>query len=809
MRPGRSTSFDPDLRVVPGYLCRAYAANSKFLAGRSRPAASQLLDELSNPGFGARREIDSNLLILAVLGWVLVLIAGCTQSNSADEPAAASSIPVGVERFLLFPNSAMRASGDSWSNTADYAQAYYAAIDPNDEKDTFAKWKAANRFGTGGEEQLAVFRDVRDLGYGRRMTGRRNVDGSVAFSVENYQVSIAPSGYSAANADAAIAPDPRWHVNTNAIEWSCDPAAPGENPATCRKFAKFFNFSPTGQRHLLVDLDGRGPKAMPGPCLTCHGGRADPLTPVDPAIGKRRFALVNNALSGKRGDILGKLQPFHVDSFEWSGASGFTRADQEATLKKFNEWVLCTYPLPGGGGAGKDACRPTAGPSEWEGTAAELIKAWYGGPDLPRARFSDTYVPAGWTGHESLYLNVIAPYCRACHILRGAGVATAAPPPPTLPARAIDIGQKRIDFSTEAGFRAYADRSKVHVVDRGDMPLALLVYRRFWESSAPAALAAYLDSVPGAGTATAGGGVALRPGRPIADPGPNRMVRAAVATTLTAADSLFASSYSWSVTATPIGGNAVLSNAGNRDAGFVATVAGDYTVQLTVTNGSASDSKNLVVSVSSSFPDPASIRFADVLNLFRKTLQDNNLHCADCHTQGGVPNNPPIAYTDIDRNGDGVIDATDEAWLLEELRGRVNLREIAASPLLRRPTGYQHGRAFNLTLPATGLTHYSELYHWIMNGMPTGGVYANAGPDTVVTFSPSTTDIALDRTTSFGGTSYIWSIQSGPAGATIIGADTSIGTATLRVQGTGVYVVQLQASDGTLTDTATRQITVN
>jgi hypothetical protein len=71
-------------------------------------------------------------------------------------------------------------------NTPAYASAYYAAIDPGNQKDTLAKWQAANGFGTGGgQEHTVVFLDVRDLGYGRRMTGRINADGSVAFMVQN------------------------------------------------------------------------------------------------------------------------------------------------------------------------------------------------------------------------------------------------------------------------------------------------------------------------------------------------------------------------------------------------------------------------------------------------------------------------------------------------------------------------------------------------------------------------------------------------------------------------------------------------
>jgi hypothetical protein len=45
----------------------------------------------------------------------------------------------------------------------------------------------------------------------------------------------------------------------------------------------------------------------------------------------------------------------------------------------------------------------------------------------------------------------------------------------------LDIGQKNIEFSSEAQLRSYAERAKVHVFDRGGMPLAALVYEEFWE----------------------------------------------------------------------------------------------------------------------------------------------------------------------------------------------------------------------------------------------------------------------------------------------------------------------------------------
>src|SRR6266446_5456348 len=311
-----------------------------------------------------------------------VLLCACQQKNTGDEPAS-PGVAFGLDRFLLFPNPIAQTTGGFETDTDPYAEAYYHAIDPANAKDTIDKWKTANGFGSG-TEHLVVFRDVKDLGYGRRMTGRLNTDGSVAFFVENYDVaSISSGGYSSFNVEAAIARDSKWHVGTNAIEWSTAPCTAGEDPANCVgnsngvKFAKFYNFSSaTGQRQLRVDLDGRGLKAMPGPCITCHGGRGDPLTPPD-VSGKPRFPLIENGLSRKRGDVEARLHGMNVDSFSYSTSQpGFAKSDMQPFLKDFNQWILCTYPsaTPGtivsGSWLGSPCTRPTAGPNEWQATNA-------------------------------------------------------------------------------------------------------------------------------------------------------------------------------------------------------------------------------------------------------------------------------------------------------------------------------------------------------------------------------------------------------------------------------------------------------
>src|SRR5687768_346286 len=124
--------------------------------------------------------------------------------------------------FLLFPNPQKQADGSLQTNTIEYAEAYYRAIDPDNERDTLAKYKAKNGFETGtGTEWNVIFGDRRDLGYGRRMYVRQNPDNTMAFYVENYLIQAGPAyAYSPLNLDAAIVRDSRWHVGTNAIEFS-------------------------------------------------------------------------------------------------------------------------------------------------------------------------------------------------------------------------------------------------------------------------------------------------------------------------------------------------------------------------------------------------------------------------------------------------------------------------------------------------------------------------------------------------------------------------------------------------------------
>jgi mono/diheme cytochrome c family protein len=677
------------------------------------------------------------LLICMVL---MPILGACSRGDSAGSNTTALGLS-DPNSFLIFPNPQAQADGSFQLDSTAYAEAYYAAIDPGNTKTTLEDWKTQNGFYSGtGQEVTVVFQDKRDLGYGRRMTARRNADGTVAVMVENYNVVVpGQSNYSALNVDAAVNSDSKWHIGTNAIEFS--PAPNGQT------FAKFYSFSPTtGARLLAVDLDGRGPKAVPTPCVVCHGGRGDPLTA--------------SGAFPSGGNTRGQLQPLQVDSFAFSAAAGYARADQESELKAINQFVLCTYPLADGTtkptGYSEDDCRSIATfdewGSQWQSTAAEMIKAWYGGNGMTASTFSDSYVPSGWVGHEALYQNVVAPYCRSCHLLRGTASQHA------IDFTTYDIADNPLDIKTKDDFRGYADRIKAHVIDRGNMPLALLIYQNFWNSSAPETLATFLES-EGYSVRDSKGAV-LRPGRPIADPGPDRTTRVPVA--LSAANSLYANSYSWSIVSTPTMATATLDGASASSSVhpvFNGNTDGTYVVQLVVGNGSDTSAPvQFKLTVDSTLtPAPSAIHFSDIKAL----LQDTSLvGCTGCHTDAassGATGTPPweplasapsIFYTDYNRGGtpgtagDGIYDSNatdDDYWFYLAMRGRINFTDVAASPLLRKPAGYHHGGGYVLNssdatacvaspgwpacLPYSTLGEYyaaqrNLLVNWILNGAP-------------------------------------------------------------------------------------------
>ena len=123
--------------------------------------------------------------------------------------------------------------------------------------------------------------------------------------------------------------------------------------------------------------------------------------------------------------------------------------------------------------------------------------------------------------------------------------------------------------------------------------------------------------------------------------------------------------------------------------------------------------------------DPQDLRFvADIKPIF-----SGGGLCTTCHqVNGNGVVIPPIWYTSYDRvNADGNVvanDATNDHWFYTEVRGRINFTDIAASPLLRKPSGHHHNGAIRLgfnsaATPGDGSrTDYDKILGWILNGAP-------------------------------------------------------------------------------------------
>ncbi len=567
----------------------------------------------------------------------------------------------------------------SKTNDASYAAAYYATIDPTGARDTLAGFQAVNNFGAG--DTHVIFRDTKDLGYGRDMYFHDNADGTCAFYVNNFVVTDLPGQtYGPLNLDAAIAQVKRYHLGTNAIEYGpidVDGVPGGDDINgdgtfdAADYFPRFYNFSstPPYERRDTVDLDGKGEKAMPVPCIVCHGGRADPLLP--------------DGSFPRSGDTFSQLQPLDVGTFEYADASPWTRAEVEVGLKAINTAVYDSY-------AALD--NPPLG--QWDSSMAiEMLEAWYGGAGLPGA-FDDDYVPVGWqpdpsdgsppAGADDLYRDMLSTNCRTCHLLRGSQ------------------HQSDIDFTSWDKFIGFDARIEELVFDEGLMPLATLTFDLFHDSGFLAEmLASFLPDFSRYDT----NGALLLPGRPIAKAGPDRASPSPV--DVSGAASVFAETYAWTIVSQPVGANATLAGADTVRATLTnAGINGPYVLQLVVSLGSTqSDPDTVTVTVNSAMsPAPSALRFTAHIEPVLTSAG-----CTSCHTDGGNPL-PPVLYTP-GANRD----------VYTTVRSLVNFDDPVNSRLLTKPSGFHHAggtlTGFDLDLGGDR-SNYDLFLNWILEGAP-------------------------------------------------------------------------------------------
>jgi mono/diheme cytochrome c family protein len=620
---------------------------------------------------------------LALIPLILtgLAITGCLERGDSDQSAPVVDSRVTPNSFLTYINQSLDI------NSPDYANAYYKAVDPADERTTLAEWKDKVDFNQG-DVVHATFRDTKDLGYGRDMYAKKgwlDCDTCVAIYVDNYIVEIEPgdaTSYGPLNLPAAIEQDREFLFGTNVIEFSHE-----NDDTNLPKIVKFFTYGPNDnngvqQRLISANLDGRGKKYMPTMCVVCHGATLYPLTQ------EVKF----DALSLKSP----KLNMLEQHTFQFSTTPGYTEADQAYGISAINQMVLNTYREM------EMRDDSTTDQANWSSEfAVKLMETTYGvnpGEDISGEDYQADSVPSGWLqtsarpgGIEVLYKQVIEPYCIGCHSSRGTKVAKLN-------------AANAVNFSTYEEFIAYNDLIIDYVYKRGSMPDSLISFSQFWDNpdGAPTLLATYL---PGFDVFDANDNVVI-PGKAVAKPGADRTV-ASTPVTLDSFASYFSTAYTWRIVSSSIPGAALvdpLSPAPQLTADDGAVVV----LELITSNAMGSSQPAQVTITVDSLATPDEPTFVSDISSLLET------NCASCHS--ATPNPPNTDYTGIPIYYDAA-SYTDPKDLYYNVLNRADLVDPENSLLLRKPTSgsslHGGGLRFSPTDP-----EYITLLNWIRNGAP-------------------------------------------------------------------------------------------
>ena len=451
-----------------------------------------------------------------------------------------------------------------------------------------------------------------------------------------------------------------------------------------------------GDRIIAADLDGRGLKYQPGVCNACHGGAPKSLV---------------NGVYPDHGDTGAGFLAWDLDLFKYSTTDAqYSRANQENKFKSFNRTVLSMT---------HSSYTPASDTAK-----EEVIKGWYlstGGIDSASSTFDGQFVPRGWGSKENLYLNVVKPTCRACHL------------------------QRSITLGSYSDFIGYQDDIETLIYDKGVMPLALRTYNHFWESGQADILAQSLNNVSG-GTGfqhyQPGTSDVLQPGRPIANAGtPPRAdtgqgiqtIPVGVAKTLNGRASVFASTYHWTIMP-PAGSTDIkLTGADTATPTFTPDVAGDYIATLTVNKSDgagkvlASNTASItytaatgVTSVSFAnqilpLLDPATTKYTGPLG-----------ECVNCHQSMQYKVATPFLYSsndDIHMLDLNIPTSVDPTYTYDRIRERVNLDEPLESLILEKPSSSNIGyhaagviSGYGNLLGTIDYQNYDLMLQWILEG---------------------------------------------------------------------------------------------
>ena len=369
-------------------------------------------------------------------------------TQAAPSPATSDKVPL-ADHFLTFFSTKDRhvylprdsLGADTKMGSCRYYVAIGAAEGCDDHGNlinplvTFSSWKKKWTLDVPGSGSHATYANKADLNLQRDMHGITTSNGT-AFYVCNYP----RADNKDVNTNLGNAVNNKNLVACVAMEYSPTPGVNGNQPYT-----KFLTFAPSGKLLQSVNLDTRGEKYLPGSCVVCHGANHD-------------FSRV--AENGSTSPAMNsQFLPFDLNNFAF-GSGALTQANLEVALRSLNKLVLNTNPSP---------------------AIVDLIGGWY---PTPASTFTNSFVPAGWAGHETLYNNVVKPHCRTCHV-------AMVPDNPSLGLSFRSFNEFH-QFNFELDARVCGNDVGVER-KRYSMPNSLVTFNRFWgDPNAASTLRAHL-----------------------------------------------------------------------------------------------------------------------------------------------------------------------------------------------------------------------------------------------------------------------------------------------------------------------------
>jgi hypothetical protein len=244
---------------------------------------------------------------------------------------------------------------------------YYQQINAPSTLGGFINRYQFSNFGDG--EASARYYNQGDLGIGREMHCQSQSNGGLACYVRNFGQFGGLKVEALVDTVAAGTP-----LATVAMVYT--PPITDPNAVTFMVYDGQNNLQDFAQ----LDVVGEN-QSVPENCIVCHDGHSN-------------YDRNSHSVTGAR------FLAFDPKSFDYAAVGGFTFNDQDTKFGDLNALILDAAPT--------DAVQ-------------DLVAGIY-----PNGTFVDDYIPAQWrqtAADKQVYRDVIAPYCRTCHVSQNLGTA--------------------------------------------------------------------------------------------------------------------------------------------------------------------------------------------------------------------------------------------------------------------------------------------------------------------------------------------------------------------------------------------------